>query len=117
MRPDLSMPTLGGIKRWFTAEPDPESVVIDLRETITVGPFIVLLDRIVGFAAGAYRDSWLDSLVGRFRRGFLGKSWVRLRESRVGRGIATILAPPEPPTGSRGDDSGASPGAGSSRDQ
>ena len=33
--------------RWLTAEPDPEVIVIDLRETWTVGPFIALLDRLV----------------------------------------------------------------------
>lgn len=30
--------------RWLTAEPDPDMIVIDLRETWTVGPFIRLLD-------------------------------------------------------------------------
>lgn len=30
--------------RWLTAEPDPEVIVIDLRETWTVGPFISVLD-------------------------------------------------------------------------
>ncbi|WP_135829670.1 hypothetical protein [Halorussus halobius] len=33
--------------RWLTKEPDPEVVVIDLRETYTVGPFIAILDRVV----------------------------------------------------------------------
>lgn len=33
--------------RWLTAEPEPEVIVIDLRETWTVGPFIVLLDRLI----------------------------------------------------------------------
>lgn len=31
--------------RWLTAEPQQEVVVIDLRETFTVAPFIVVLDR------------------------------------------------------------------------
>lgn len=35
--------------RWLTAEPDPDVIVIDLRETWTVGPFIAILDRLVGF--------------------------------------------------------------------
>ncbi|OYR48488.1 hypothetical protein DJ73_19280 [Halorubrum sp. Ea1] len=30
--------------QWLTAEPDPEVIVIDLRETWTVGPFVRLLD-------------------------------------------------------------------------
>ena len=32
--------------RWLTAEPDPEVVVIDLRETWTVGPILTVLDRV-----------------------------------------------------------------------
>ncbi|WP_338729905.1 hypothetical protein [Haladaptatus sp. DJG-WS-42] len=36
--------------RWLTAEPEPEIIVIDLRETWTVGPFIALLDRFVAAA-------------------------------------------------------------------
>ncbi len=33
--------------RWFTAEPEPEVIVIDLRETRTIGPVIRGLDRVV----------------------------------------------------------------------
>jgi len=33
--------------RWLTAEPDPEVVVIDLRETVAVGPILALLDRLL----------------------------------------------------------------------
>jgi len=33
--------------RWLTAEPDPEVIVIDLRETWTVGPIIDVVDRVV----------------------------------------------------------------------
>ena len=35
------------IYRWLTAEPDPEVIVIDLRETRTVGPFLRVLDGII----------------------------------------------------------------------
>lgn len=31
--------------RWLTKEPEPDVIVIDLRKTATVGPFIALLDR------------------------------------------------------------------------
>ena len=34
--------------RWLTTEPDPEIVVIDLRETSTLGPLIAVLDRLAG---------------------------------------------------------------------
>jgi hypothetical protein len=35
--------------RWLTAEPDPDVVVVDLRETVGVGPILALLDRLLGF--------------------------------------------------------------------
>ena len=34
------------IVRWFIAEPEPEVIVIDLRETYTVGPVLRGLDRV-----------------------------------------------------------------------
>ena len=40
------------VYRWLTAEPDPEVIVIDLRETVTIGPFVAILDRIA---------QWLDA--------------------------------------------------------
>ncbi|TKX86573.1 hypothetical protein EXE43_07755 [Halorubrum sp. SS5] len=43
--------------RWLTAEPDPEVIVIDLRETWTVGPFIRLLDAILDRVVPAIEDS------------------------------------------------------------
>jgi hypothetical protein len=43
--------------RWLTAEPDPAVVVIDLRETATVGPFIALLDRVAARLAPWWRTS------------------------------------------------------------
>lgn len=35
------------VSRWLTAEPEPEVIVIDLRETWTVGPIIAVLDRVI----------------------------------------------------------------------
>lgn len=43
--------------RWLTAEPDPDVIVIDLRETWTVGPFIRLLDATIDRLAPAVKDS------------------------------------------------------------
>lgn len=37
---------------WLTAEPDPEVVVVDLRETWTGGPILAILDRLAAGAAG-----------------------------------------------------------------
>ena len=49
--------------RWLTAEPDPEVIVIDLRETWTVGPFLRILDWLVGFLVGAMGGSILVTAV------------------------------------------------------
>lgn len=43
--------------QWLTAEPDPDVIVIDLRETYTVGPFLAVLDRLVPFVARSWRES------------------------------------------------------------
>ena len=43
--------------RWLTAEPDPDVIVIDLRETWTVGPFLVILDWILERLIDAAADS------------------------------------------------------------
>ena len=42
---------------WLTAEPDPDVIVIDLRETWTVGPFLRVLDRVVDLFVDASRGS------------------------------------------------------------
>jgi len=34
--------------RWLTTEPDSQAVVIDLRETYTVGPVLAVFDRLIG---------------------------------------------------------------------
>ncbi len=43
--------------RWLTAEPDPDVIVIDLRQTWTVGPFLRVLDRVVDVLADAATGS------------------------------------------------------------
>ena len=43
--------------QWLTAEPDPEVIVIDLRETLTVGPFLGMLDWLVTGLGDAATDS------------------------------------------------------------
>lgn len=40
------------IYRWLTAEPEPEVIVIDLRDTLTVGPFVTALDDGIEMALG-----------------------------------------------------------------
>jgi hypothetical protein len=48
--------------RWLTAEPEPEVIVIDLRETWTVGPFIAVLDWVFGVLERAADGSGLVAL-------------------------------------------------------
>jgi len=78
--------------RWLTKEPEPEVIVIDLRETWTVGPILALLDRFVEWIAPYWRESTpkraLDELV------VLGE---RAAETRAGQLLGKLLAPPEPP--------------------
>jgi hypothetical protein len=48
--------------RWLTAEPDPEVIVIDLRETYTVGPFLAISDRVVGTLSRGWHTASIESL-------------------------------------------------------
>ncbi|QSG05109.1 hypothetical protein [Halapricum desulfuricans] len=43
--------------RWLTAEPEPEVIVIDLRETVTVRPFLIAIDAAIGLFVGGRRTS------------------------------------------------------------
>jgi predicted membrane protein len=45
--------------RWLTAEPEPEVIVIDLRETFSVGPVIALLDQLIRWLVPASHRSTL----------------------------------------------------------
>ncbi|MDJ1430842.1 hypothetical protein [Halostagnicola sp. A-GB9-2] len=51
------------IYRWLTTEPEPEVIVIDLRETYTVGPFIRGFDRVLEGLVASYGGSRTESLV------------------------------------------------------
>jgi len=71
--------------RWLTAEPEPEVIVIDLRGTWTVGPFIALLDRLVAAVAEGGESSQIVD-VGR-------RVAVQTRETplRIGGSLALIV--------------------------
>lgn len=90
--------------RWLTKEPEPEVIVIDLRETYTVGPIIALLDRLVEWIAPYWRESTpkraLDELVD------VGE---RAAETRAGQLLGKLLAPPEPPESERRSKTGETP--------
>jgi hypothetical protein len=83
--------------RWLTKEPDPEVIVIDLRETYTVGPFIALLDRIIPHV----KHAWEHSHVGLVAEGVFERLseevFDPLAETRGYELAAAILTPPEPP--------------------
>lgn len=49
------------LHRWLTADPDPEPIVIDLRETYTIGPVIAVIDRL----AATVDASPLSAIAGR----------------------------------------------------
>lgn len=48
--------------RWLTAEPEPDIVVIDLRETYTVGPFLAIFDPVVGTLSRGWHTASIESL-------------------------------------------------------
>jgi hypothetical protein len=53
------------LHRWFTTDPDPEPIVIDLRETYTTGPVIALLDRVASAADAPTLTATVGDLVRR----------------------------------------------------
>lgn len=53
--------------QWLTAEPDPEVIVIDLRETWTVGPILRLLDIVIHRLRPAVKNAGVMRLA---QRGF-----------------------------------------------
>lgn len=59
------------IVQWFLAEPDPDVIVIDLRETYTVGPLLLVSDRFVAsahrFADSTGITNTLETVSRRFR--------------------------------------------------
>ncbi|WP_226479839.1 hypothetical protein [Natrinema amylolyticum] len=51
--------------RWLTTEPEPDVIVIDLRETKAIGPFINILDRVLDGATGAMPTSSITEVATR----------------------------------------------------
>ncbi|WP_132057793.1 hypothetical protein [Halorussus amylolyticus] len=82
------------VYRWLTKEPDPDVIVIDLRETHTVGPFIAVLDRL----APLVERIWLGSLVRRAtERVKAAPVWTWVADSRTVSLLAAALEPPRSP--------------------
>jgi hypothetical protein len=91
-----SRPFIGGFWRWVTAEPEPEVIVIDLRETVTVGPVIYVLGRVIARFVRMYRVSGLQRVVGQMV-GMVRTitEWTGL--NRIARAVSRALGSPEPP--------------------
>lgn len=78
--------------RWLTSEPEPEVIVIDLRETYTAGPVIAAIDGIGAIVAPWYRHSRLARSIH-----LLDSQLTRLGDSRLGNMLKALFEPPEPP--------------------
>jgi hypothetical protein len=78
------------VYRWLTAEPDPEVIVIDLRETVTIGPFVAMLDRVGGWLDAAATSSGVVA-VGRSLLAEFRAAPVRLLGAAVALGSALAL--------------------------
>lgn len=71
------------LHRWLTSEPDPDVIVVDLRESWTFGPVIAALDRLGRPLAAAWDDATVAGLAH-------GIEDVRLRTIGV---VATAAIP------------------------
>ncbi|MEF8828977.1 MAG: hypothetical protein V5A49_08070 [Haloarcula sp.] len=85
----LEISKSSGIYRWLTAEPEPEVIVIDLRETYTLGPFLAVLDALTPQVVRLWRHSVLASVVRAIEGTLSGSATARL--------AARLLEPPDPP--------------------
>jgi len=77
------------IYRWLTAEPEPEVIVIDLRETHTVGPFFTMLDAVTPQVVQFWKNSGLAAIARSIGKILSGSTTLEL--------AARLLEPPEPP--------------------
>ena len=78
---------------WLTKEPDPDVIVIDLRETVTVGPIIRALDYGIDRFAPYWETSKLRQCVV-----FSSSLVARGVQDRLGQRLGQILEPPAPST-------------------
>ncbi|MBX0324030.1 hypothetical protein EGH21_13415 [Halomicroarcula sp. F13] len=83
--------------RWLTKEPDPDVIVIDLRETYTVGPFITLLDKIIPHVERAWQHSRVGAITTNVYEQLNETVFEPLSETRGYELAVAVLTPPEPP--------------------
>jgi len=75
--------------RWLTAEPDPDVMIIDLRDTYTVSPFLAILDTLISVLYPYFQDSRCKQESER-----LTVLAARLGTTRWGRTFKSLLEPP-----------------------
>ncbi|WP_137284646.1 hypothetical protein [Halorussus salinisoli] len=80
--------------RWLTKEPEPDAIVIDLRDTYTVAPFIALLDRLTPVVERTWRGSLAYRTTERLGTS-VKREWIA--ESRTIQLLRDALEPPAPP--------------------
>jgi hypothetical protein len=90
--------------RWLMKEPEPEVIVIDLRETYAVGRFIALFDRLIPHIEDAWRHSAAGSATIRAFELLAADVFDPLSETRGYELAAALLTPPEPPEQRHTDD-------------
>ncbi|WP_143920326.1 hypothetical protein [Halorhabdus utahensis] len=77
------------IYRWLTSEPDADVIVIDLRETVTVGPVLRLVQPLGSILSQWYRGSRLAPGDGP------GGLTTTAANSRTAQVLQTVFEPPE----------------------
>lgn len=83
--------------RWFAEEPDRQVIVVDLRDTYTVGPIVAVLVRVHEWLGPVRESSTAESTRGVYTT--LASIAVR---SRTGRMIVALFSPPDLPEERRG---------------
>ena len=86
--------------RWLTKEPNPKVVFIDLRETLSVGPVISLLDRVINQVAPYWEGSVLKNISDR-----VVTLSQRAAQTHAGQLLRQMLIPPKSPKSTERDDS------------
>jgi CheY-like chemotaxis protein len=84
--------------RWLTKEPDPEVIVIDLRETYAFSPIIAVLDRVVPVFERTCRGSSTYRAIARLRTASK-RAW--LTDSKAVQLLRAAFEPPESPEQNR----------------
>lgn len=83
---------VSSLYRWFTTEPDSDVIVVDLRESYTIGSIMALLGRL----EGRLGPVWQSDTFWQVRAACVRVVEITAR-SRTARKVVILLAPPEPP--------------------